>query len=79
MGTYAVVEDGIIINLISSEDKDTAESVSGKECVEYTEPFDAVMTSPLVGWSVVEGVIINPDAPAPDESEPVIDESEEII
>ena len=79
MGTYAVVEDGIIINLISSEDKDTAEAVTGKDCVEYTEPFDTLMTSPLVGWSVVEGVIINPDAPAPDESEPVIDESEDII
>ena len=36
MSTYAVIENGIVINVIVAESKEIAEQVSEKECVEQT-------------------------------------------
>lgn len=35
MGNFAIVENGIVTNLIVSESKEVAEDITGKECVEY--------------------------------------------
>jgi len=43
MATYAVIENGTVINVIVADSKETAEQVSGLECVEYTEE-DPLMT-----------------------------------
>lgn len=35
MGNFAVIEDGIVTNLIVSDSKEVAESLTGKTCIEY--------------------------------------------
>lgn len=45
MATYAVIENGTVIDAILADSKEIAEQVSGKECIEYTEE------NPLgIGW-----------------------------
>jgi len=36
MASYAVIENGTVVNVIVAESKEIAEQVSGKECVEQT-------------------------------------------
>jgi hypothetical protein len=36
MASYAVIENGTVINVIVAESKEIAEQISGKECVEQT-------------------------------------------
>ena len=35
--TFAVIEDGIVTNLIAAETREIAESVTGQVCIESTE------------------------------------------
>jgi len=56
MAEFAVIEDNKIINLIVADDKETAELVSGKACIE----FDIQTIRPVIGWDIVDGVIIDP-------------------
>ena len=45
MATYAVIEDGTIINVIVADSQEIAEDVTQKTCIEYTEE------APLgIGW-----------------------------
>lgn len=37
MATYAVLEDGLVINRLVAESLELAELASGKTCVEYTD------------------------------------------
>ena len=37
MARYAVIQHGIVINIIEAESKEVAESVTSFECVECTE------------------------------------------
>ena len=41
MATFAVIENGIVSNVIVAEDLDTAELVTQLKCVEYTEEKSA--------------------------------------
>jgi len=56
MGLFAVVENGIITNLIVADSKEVAELVSGHSCVEYAEG-----THVDLGWEVIDGSIIDPN------------------
>jgi hypothetical protein len=49
---FAVVQDGTIINLIVAETKESAESVTELECIEYIVPE--------LGWTVVDGNFVAP-------------------
>jgi hypothetical protein len=45
MATYAVIENGTVINVIVADSKEIAEQITEKTCIEYTED------SPLgMGW-----------------------------
>jgi hypothetical protein len=45
MATYAVIENGTVINVIVADSKEIAEQVTEKTCLEYTEE------APLgIGW-----------------------------
>ena len=57
MSHFAVIEDNAIVNLIVAEDLETAESVSGKTCVEYNQ--DEVL--PAIGWELVDGSVVDPN------------------
>lgn len=37
MPNFAVIENGIVLNTILADSKATAEEVTGKTCVEYTD------------------------------------------
>jgi hypothetical protein len=37
MATFAVIENGIVENIIVADSKEIAEDATGKTCVEYTE------------------------------------------
>lgn len=43
MANFAVIEDGIVTNIIVCDSKATAENVTGKVCVEYTNENPAVI------------------------------------
>jgi len=47
MGSYAVVNDGTVINVIIAESQEIAEEVTGLTCVEYENSPAA----PGIGWS----------------------------
>ena len=57
MAEFAVIENNKVINIIVADDKETAESVVNKTCI----AVDTEAAFPQVGWSVVDGVIINPE------------------
>jgi hypothetical protein len=46
MANYAVIQDGIVTNVIVAESKEIAELVTGLTCVEYTQENPAG-----IGWS----------------------------
>lgn len=49
MATYAVIENGTVINVIVADSQEIAEQVTEKTCVEYTEE------APLgIGWYWLE-------------------------
>ncbi|NBU19100.1 MAG: hypothetical protein EBS44_07570, partial [Betaproteobacteria bacterium] len=55
MGTYAVIEDAKVTNVIVAESKEIAEDVTGRTCVEYTE------TDPAgIGWDYDGEMFISP-------------------
>jgi hypothetical protein len=54
---FAIIENGIVTNVIVAKDKKTAESVTGKDCVAYTEENPAG-----IGWTYIDGVFVAPKA-----------------
>jgi hypothetical protein len=57
MSNFAVIENGIIKNLIICDSKEIAEELTGLDCIQY----DTTEISPECGWEVVDGEIINPN------------------
>jgi hypothetical protein len=55
MSTYAVIEDGVVINTIVAESQEIAEEHTGKVCVEYTVEKPA-----LIGWTYDGTTFTNP-------------------
>ena len=55
MGTYAVVEDAKVTNVIVAESREIAEDVTGRACVEYTEADPAG-----IGWDYDGEMFISP-------------------
>jgi len=55
MGTYAVVEDAKVTNVIVAESREIAEDVTGHICVEYTEADPAG-----IGWDYDGEMFISP-------------------
>lgn len=49
MATYAVIENGIVINTVMGEDKDSVESVVGFPCVEYIVDPNIANSAPSIG------------------------------
>lgn len=45
MKNYAVIEDGIVVNLIVADSLELAESLTGQTCIEY----DYDLASPFIG------------------------------
>jgi hypothetical protein len=50
-----IVEDGKISNLILAQSKDSAEQITGAECIEY----DNTLVNPKIGQSVVDGEVVD--------------------
>jgi hypothetical protein len=55
MLNFIVVEDGKISNLILAQSKDSAEQITGAECIEY----DNTLVNPKIGQSVVDGEVVD--------------------
>jgi hypothetical protein len=55
MLTFIVVEDGKISNLITASSKDSAEQITGAECIEYNN----TLVNPIIGQSVVDGEVVD--------------------
>ena len=55
MLTFIVVEDGKISNLITALSKDSAEQITGAECIEYNN----TLVNPIIGQSVVDGEVVD--------------------
>jgi len=64
---FIVVEDGKISNLILAQSKDSAEQITGAECIEY----DNTLVNPKIGQSVVDGEVVDLEV------YPVIEDEEE--
>jgi hypothetical protein len=74
MQNFAIVEGGEIVNLVIAESIEVAEEISGKSAIEFN--IDEIR--PLIGWSVVDGVIVDEDPlPIPYVEEPVEEPVEE--
>jgi hypothetical protein len=56
MANFAVIENNKIINLILADNLETAESITGKTCIVYSQ--EEIL--PIVGWDCIDGVIIKP-------------------
>jgi len=62
MANFAVVEDGIVTNIIVAESLETAQDVTGKTCVEYTDENPAKM-----GLGYADGIFEQPKVEEPTE------------
>jgi len=57
MATYAVIENGAVINVIVADSKEIAEQVTEKECLEYTNENPLIIGAT---WSNEYSKYINP-------------------
>jgi hypothetical protein len=55
MKNFAVVKNYEVINMIVADSKETAESLTSLECVEY-----ATYTDCGIGWTYIDGVLSAP-------------------
>jgi len=55
MLNFIVVEDGKISNLILALSKDSAEQITGADCIQY----DNTLVNPIIGQSVVDGEVVD--------------------
>jgi hypothetical protein len=72
MLNFIVVEDGKISNLILAVSKESAEELTGADCIEY----DNTLVNPLIGQSVVDGEVVDLYVYPVEEVEETQDESE---
>jgi hypothetical protein len=56
MSNFYVIDDAVIVNFIVAENKETAETITGKTCIE--QPLESPF--PNIGWSYVDGVFSAP-------------------
>jgi hypothetical protein len=56
MAKFAVVRNGIVDNTIIAEDKETAESIVGLECIEFNDENPA-----YIGWLWDGNLFVNPN------------------
>lgn len=67
MPNYAIVKNDEIINVIVAENEAIAEQVTGLDCFEVQiEPGQ-----PAIGWKLVDGVWIDPNAPKEEKPKPI--------
>lgn len=59
MAYFAVINEGIVENVIVADSKEIAEEVTKKQCVEYNWETDDV----AIGYSYTNGKIVVPKAP----------------
>ena len=57
MATFAVTENGAVINVIVADSKETAEQITGLECVEYTDEDPLVIGAT---WNEEWSKYVNP-------------------
>jgi hypothetical protein len=43
MANFAVIQDGLVVNILAADSVETAEQATGLLCVEYTDEFPAVI------------------------------------
>ena len=55
MLNFIVVENNTVSNLILAESKDTAEQITGADCIQY----DNTLVNPKIGQSVVGGEVVD--------------------
>jgi hypothetical protein len=67
MTNFAVIENGIVENIIVAESLEIAQSASGKTCVEYQDGSNAA----YIGLTYKDGVFEQPPAPTWDAGEPL--------
>jgi hypothetical protein len=60
---FAVIENGIVVNVILCDSQEIAEQVTGKTCVEYTDANPAVIGLSYDGETFEQHVIPDPEAP----------------
>jgi len=58
MANFAVIEEGVVTNVILADSQAVAEEVTGKTCVEYTDANPAG-----IGWSYDGSTFTAPTAP----------------
>jgi hypothetical protein len=61
MSTYAVIENGVVVNMVVGEDKDTVESVVGLPCVEYVFDPQILNSAPNIGDLWDGSVFVKPN------------------
>jgi hypothetical protein len=75
MLNFIVVEDGKISNLILAVSKESAEELTGADCIEY----DNTLVNPSIGQSVVDGEVVDlyvyPVIEEPEDESELSDES----
>jgi hypothetical protein len=78
MGNFAVIENGIVTNILVCDSKTIAEQVTGKTCVEYTDANPAFIngeykngkflpSKPYPSWTLDLNDVWQPPAPCPTE------------
>lgn len=78
MANFAVVEDGAVTNIVIADSKELAESVTGKNCVEYFDNNPAfiggtyngsvfIVPQPYPSWSLDSNFNWQPPTPMPTE------------
>ena len=55
---FAIIENGLVVNLILAESKSVAEQITGKTCVDYTNLQNGSL--PHVGLGYSNGVFEQP-------------------
>ena len=65
MATFAIINEGVVENLIVADSLVIAEELSKKMCVEYT-----LEDKLSIGFTYADGIFIDPNAPAPAEETP---------
>ena len=55
MLNFIVVKNNTVSNLIVAESKETAEQITGADCIQY----DNTLVNPIIGQSVVGGEVVD--------------------
>ena len=67
MANFAVIENGVVENIIVAENLEMAKLASGKTCVEYQDGSNAA----YIGLTYNNGIFEQPPTPTWDNGEPL--------